>query len=1160
MTTSRLPRVFRLLAVAVFAFAALALRAAEPVAFDIPAQPAPAALKQFTKQSGAQVVYIQDELASVTTQAIKGEFTPAAALARLLEGTGFTAEPTGNGNFTIVRKPAANPGSIEGSVQNESGKPVMGARVSLTGTKQAVITDKRGRFFLVEVPAGPQALAITAEGMQNTKVTDVNVKAGHRLTLSTIAIPLAGTDAVQLEDYIVSAKKNDGVVELDPYEVSGRKEKPFSTSNIDLQRSRDDILPFNSYSAEDIVLSGAANVEEFLRLRVPQIGVDSIPDEINTAGQVRGFDGANQINMRGWGSGVGQAARETVILVNGRRLPTRFAINTTDPLLFHGDVRGIPLSAIDRVEILSSAGSAIYGANATGGVINIILKNDYRGGQVSLNYEDVWDGHAPKRSAELSYRFPLTNNVSIRILASLSDSTPLTVSDRSSWMIERWQTALLARDPSRVIIWRDPADPRFAGQTPPVGATPNIRAATSTVSLFGPGTANYTSSPDGYQGGGGILPFMSRQGVWNLELSEGSLDPRRSKNAMLGARSKSTYINAGIDVKLSRQWDLTTEAQFTKTEAVNSAAYSYQSTLLRVRANAAINPFGTDILVNFDDPRMDRPETKQGTTNQSQSFVASLRGTIDSWRALLDFSYAKDQTEMFNRQFYAPIGGWVNALAMGVYNPLVDMRTTAPAAPSFYETFVLYNGGGDTSSDQYQFAAKGSGPLAPLWGGEIMLTAGIEWVEQSRKQARNRVQYINSSTGVDVPLIPGDPNRFSTADDQASTPNNKRYTASNYSAYAEATAPLIPQTAHIPLVYSLEIFASSRIELAEQKGFRTNGDPIEFSTHPWLYACGLRYEVISGLAARASVSLGFRPPILSEVTPSLPASTSVTVRDPRRSSQSVTLTPSQFVTGGNPDLKPMTTDSKNLGIVWEPRFFKRTRLSVDYIESVREDVITTLTNQQVIDMEDLLPARIQRAASDGHASGVGPIIFVDSRTINLRQMASKSVDIAAEHTFPKFLGGELELGVFATKQLSFEVQAVATAGPVEQVRNPTAAFSLAVEWSGNVNIRYKRGLWAIGWTSRYYDDILARPTEYIVQGSDRAEQALEHDAFVTIKLNPNEDARGFRKLVSGSSFSLGIKNIWDRKPRYWSLTNATGYLAQDSVMGRSVWARFQREF
>lgn len=205
MTTSRLPRVFRLLALAALAFAALALRAADPVAFDIPAQPAPAALKLFTKQSGAQVVYIQDELASVTTQAIKGEFTPAEALSRLLEGTGFTAEPTGNGNFTIAREGNAKPGSIEGSVQSESGRPVPGARVSLVGSNQTALTDKRGRFAFDEVPAGPHALAITADGMQNTKVTDVNVKAGHRLTLSTIAIPIAVKTRDQMWDAVDNA-------------------------------------------------------------------------------------------------------------------------------------------------------------------------------------------------------------------------------------------------------------------------------------------------------------------------------------------------------------------------------------------------------------------------------------------------------------------------------------------------------------------------------------------------------------------------------------------------------------------------------------------------------------------------------------------------------------------------------------------------------------------------------------------------------------------------------------------------------------------------------------------------------------------------------------------------------------------------------------------
>src|SRR5690606_12630612 len=106
---------------------------------------------------------------------------------------------------------------IEGQVRDESGRPVPGARVMLSGSDIMVETDRRGRFAFADVPSGAQTLAIIAEGMQRARVTDITVRAGRRLSLGAITIPAQQPGITQLEDYIVSAKKNDGVVELDPY-------------------------------------------------------------------------------------------------------------------------------------------------------------------------------------------------------------------------------------------------------------------------------------------------------------------------------------------------------------------------------------------------------------------------------------------------------------------------------------------------------------------------------------------------------------------------------------------------------------------------------------------------------------------------------------------------------------------------------------------------------------------------------------------------------------------------------------------------------------------------------------------------------------------------------------------------------------------------------
>src|SRR4029450_6534943 len=78
--------------------------------------------------------------------------------------------------------------------------------------------------------------------------------------------------------------------------------------------------------------------------------------------------GGQQANIRGFGRG------RTLILLNGRRIADY-------PLPFGGeqngvDVGAIPMSALARVELLSSGASAIYGSDAIGGVMNFITKRD----------------------------------------------------------------------------------------------------------------------------------------------------------------------------------------------------------------------------------------------------------------------------------------------------------------------------------------------------------------------------------------------------------------------------------------------------------------------------------------------------------------------------------------------------------------------------------------------------------------------------------------------------------------------------------------------------------------------------------------------------------------------------------------------------------------
>lgn len=118
---------------------------------------------------------------------------------------------------------------------------------------------------------------------------------------------------------------------------------------------------------------GPAPVQVFTRRMIDDLGATSIPDVLRYTPQ-QPFshaehyysNGAEYSQLRGIG------VDTTLILINGRRV-----VPTSSSLVLNAfDLNSIPLAAVERIEVLSDSASAIYGADAMGGVINVVLKKD----------------------------------------------------------------------------------------------------------------------------------------------------------------------------------------------------------------------------------------------------------------------------------------------------------------------------------------------------------------------------------------------------------------------------------------------------------------------------------------------------------------------------------------------------------------------------------------------------------------------------------------------------------------------------------------------------------------------------------------------------------------------------------------------------------------
>lgn len=177
----------------------------------------------------------------------------------------------------------------------------------------------------------------------------------HKHGLLTAALSIAMLNAVSAQAQ-ETEEKQDSPTTLDKIEVTGSRIKRAAVEGA---------LPVTVIGRQDIEISGRSTVADLLQ----NSSFNSFGSFTPTSGSsAQSFAG---LSLRGLG------AERTLVLIDGRRA-------AVSPLSGEGqDLSSIPSAAVERIEILTDGASAIYGADAIGGVVNIITRKDFDGFQVS---------------------------------------------------------------------------------------------------------------------------------------------------------------------------------------------------------------------------------------------------------------------------------------------------------------------------------------------------------------------------------------------------------------------------------------------------------------------------------------------------------------------------------------------------------------------------------------------------------------------------------------------------------------------------------------------------------------------------------------------------------------------------------------------------------
>lgn len=121
--------------------------------------------------------------------------------------------------------------------------------------------------------------------------------------------------------------------------------------------------PISTVTSTEILQQAPVNVEEIIN-RLPQAAPDSQQNYQDS-------DGRQRLKLRNLGF------ERTLVLVDGLRLGTQNGQDTSI----------IPVSLIDRVDVLTGGASSVYGSDAVAGVINFVLKKNFTGVRLDANYD-----------------------------------------------------------------------------------------------------------------------------------------------------------------------------------------------------------------------------------------------------------------------------------------------------------------------------------------------------------------------------------------------------------------------------------------------------------------------------------------------------------------------------------------------------------------------------------------------------------------------------------------------------------------------------------------------------------------------------------------------------------------------------------------------------
>lgn len=1073
--------------------------------FNLPAQPATSALLAFSKQTKIEVLFSFNALRAVQTKALKGHYTAEEALKRLLENTGFTAQPHGPQKF-VVAPDARKTGALEGRLLAPDGAPAVGVRVGIPLSRHSVVTDEEGVFHF-SLPPGTYRVAANAPGMEPFLVGGIQLEADRTVALPTHQLRAAGEPA-RLAPFFVKDRGR-----TDRFDRSDALFAPrVAGGNLDLARTSNDALPFNIFNRDQIARSGVVSLNEFLQREILDADAATPPPEQN--GLAETFTaGSTNLNLRGFG------ADQTIILVNGRRLPEALVSGSVSQT---PDVNFIPLSLVQQVEVLPISAASLYSGNAVGGVINIVLRPgvDAEATEVALTYINAMAGYdAPQTSASILHsRTLLGGSLRVRFNASVTKTIPPTEAELG------YRQAHAARNvANNISIYR---------------ATPNIRGFQAQPEkeddppppqrpLFGPNTATVTSVPPGANGSGGIAAFRGREGVRNYDLLDSpggfATSPESVDYPYGREQQRSAYFTSIV-------FDVTPWLQLgfdgTYTRSVMHRGLDVMGADLRLREGAPNNPFNSEVIVSLNEMAPALGENySEARLEFGSAVLSALLFLPNKWRVLLDGQYGRNIAK-YRGLVGADFIRWQQLIDQGLYNPLRDTQVFGPPR-EFYDRVLVYRGGvgrfvtlGDYSTIDGAIRVTNNELNLPT--GRAVLNVGADYRQNALGKFTDERVFAHGE-------LAAEPIRYLGR------------TLERYSVFAEIQAPLVPKSWLPGWMHSLETDAAVRYIASNQDD--------ETAVAPTF---ALKIGLPAGFDFRGSVSTSSRFPTPQMSRTALPTGQgpgTIVSGDQKEVFDPLARNTYRVEERAiiSPTLIPEETLTQTAGLVYHTGKTHRVRVSIDFVDTRKAGEIVNLDPQDILNLEHLFPDRVLRFPNIPGDVKSGKVDSVVTGAINSEWRRSHHWSTSLDYAWTQAFGGTLELYGRLLTFSRYQRLLVPGAAVVDELNAPAGASANLLKYRAKFGASWSNRHIGGGIDGHYFHSRVLPRTEWVSQGTDRIAPYWQFDAFVQGNVG-----RWFRWLPDGLRAQVRVNNILAAPyPRYENAGTGAGVQAYGDWRGRT---------